>query len=77
MRFPEQGSRSNKSAILWASNNRSKFFLDLEGYLRELALRVTWRSVANTTSRDKEIRRTRRYAGAPGRKLAAACHVAP
>jgi hypothetical protein len=37
MRFAGQASRSNKFAILWAADNRNKVFLDLEGYLRELA----------------------------------------
>jgi hypothetical protein len=49
MRFAGQGSRSNKFAIFWTADNRKKIFLDLEGYLRKLALRVTWLSFGSTT----------------------------
>jgi hypothetical protein len=42
MRFAGQPSRSVEFAILWADDNRNKLFVDLEGYLRKRALRVTW-----------------------------------
>jgi hypothetical protein len=38
MRFIGQASRSHKFAILWAIDMGDKYFLDLEGYLRKLAL---------------------------------------
>jgi hypothetical protein len=47
MRFAGQASRSNKLAIYWAADYRNKAILDLEGYLRKLALRVTWPSFGN------------------------------
>jgi hypothetical protein len=47
--FAEQASRSNKFAILWATDYTIRLFLDLEGYLKMLALRVTWPSFGNTT----------------------------
>jgi hypothetical protein len=31
-----------KFAVLSAADNRNKAFLELEAYLRQLALRVTW-----------------------------------
>jgi hypothetical protein len=49
MRFAGQASRSNKFAILLAIDHRTKCFFDLEGYLRKLALRITWPSFGNTT----------------------------
>jgi hypothetical protein len=49
MRIARQASRSNKFAIFWAADNRNTLFFDLEGYLRKLAIRVTWPSVGNTT----------------------------
>jgi hypothetical protein len=41
MRVAGEASRSNRLAIFWASDNRNKAFLDLEGYLWKLALHVT------------------------------------
>jgi hypothetical protein len=35
----------NQAAILGAADNIEKLFLDLEGYLRNLALRFTWSSL--------------------------------
>jgi hypothetical protein len=49
VRFAGQASRSNKFAMFCAADNRNKLFLDLEGYLRTLALSVTWPSFGNTT----------------------------
>jgi hypothetical protein len=49
MRFAGQDSRSNKFSIFLAADNRNNSFLDLEGYLRKLALRITWPSFGNTT----------------------------
>jgi hypothetical protein len=50
MRFACAGqvSRSITVAIFWAADGRNPLFLDLEGYLRDLALRVTWPSFGNT-----------------------------
>jgi hypothetical protein len=48
MSFAGQASGSNKFAMLWAADYRNSSFSDLEGYLRELALRVTWLSFGNT-----------------------------
>jgi hypothetical protein len=36
-------------AMLWAADNRNRVFLDLEGYLRKLAVRGTWPSFGNAT----------------------------
>jgi hypothetical protein len=47
MRFAGQASRSNKFAIYRGADSRNKAILDLEGYLRKLALRVTWPSFGN------------------------------
>jgi hypothetical protein len=44
MRFAEQASRSIKFAIFWAADYIIRLLLDLEGYLRKLALCVTWPS---------------------------------
>jgi hypothetical protein len=49
MRFAEKDSRSSKFAIFRAADNIKKVFLDLEGFLRMLALRVTWPSFGNTS----------------------------
>jgi hypothetical protein len=50
MRLAGQASRSNTFPIFWAAaaDHTIRLFLDLEGYLRKLALRVTWPSFANT-----------------------------
>jgi hypothetical protein len=49
MRFAEEASRSNIFATFWTADNIIRLFLDLAGYQRNLALRVTWRSFGNTT----------------------------
>jgi hypothetical protein len=48
MRVAGQASRSNKFALVWAADNRNNAFLELEGYLRKLTLRVTSPSFGNT-----------------------------
>jgi hypothetical protein len=40
MSFAEEASRANKFPIFWTADDRNKLFLDLERYLRKLALRV-------------------------------------
>jgi hypothetical protein len=40
MRVAEQASRSKKFAIFWVADYIGILFVDLEGYLRKLALRV-------------------------------------
>jgi hypothetical protein len=49
MRFTGQASRSMKFAIVWAADKENKFFLDLEEYLRQLAIRVTCPSFGNAS----------------------------
>jgi hypothetical protein len=49
MRFARQASRSIKFAIFWAADYTVRLFCDLERYLRNLALRVTWPSFGNTS----------------------------
>jgi hypothetical protein len=49
MGFAGQASRSTTFAIYWAAAYRNKAILDQEGYLRKLALHVTWPSLGNTT----------------------------
>jgi hypothetical protein len=44
MRFAGQASRSNRIAIFCANGYRIWVFWDLEWYVREHALRVTWLS---------------------------------
>jgi hypothetical protein len=41
--------RSNKFAIFWAADCRNNLFLDLERYLKKLALLATWPSFGITT----------------------------
>jgi hypothetical protein len=49
MRLAGQASWSNKLEVFCAADNRNISFLDLEGYLGTLALRVAWPSIGNTT----------------------------
>jgi hypothetical protein len=49
MRLAGQASRSNKFEVFWTADNRNISFLNLEGYLGTLALRVAWPSFGNTT----------------------------
>jgi hypothetical protein len=44
-----KASRSNKLAMFWAADYRNTAFWDLQGYLRKLALGVSWPSFGNTT----------------------------
>jgi hypothetical protein len=49
MRFAEKASRSNMFPIFWATDHIFRLFPDLEGYLRKVALRITWPSFGNTS----------------------------
>jgi cellulose synthase/poly-beta-1,6-N-acetylglucosamine synthase-like glycosyltransferase len=49
MRVAEQASRSNKFAVFWVADNIIILFLDLEGYVRKLALRTAWPCFGNST----------------------------
>jgi hypothetical protein len=49
MRFAEKASRPTKFPVFWAAANIIRQILDLVGYLRKLALRVTWPSFGITS----------------------------
>jgi hypothetical protein len=51
MRLAEKASRSIKFAIFWAADDITRLLCYLEGYLRYLALRVTWPCFGNTSVR--------------------------
>jgi hypothetical protein len=49
MRFADAAGRSKKFPIFWATDHIIILLLDLDGYLRKLALRFTWPPFGNTT----------------------------
>jgi hypothetical protein len=61
MRFSEKASRSNTFPIFWAADLIIRPSLDLRGYLRRLALRITWPSFGNASVYAESVGRVSFY----------------